>query len=253
MATATVKAIDADSVPVGHIGGAPLYGRMMKAISSGHTFGNRVRMLKLPLIFAEERLYAGAITQFFLLSETLEEELTRHAADPMVARVRGLGLCVTPGYAADLEQLYGADWRNVAKSVETKATAAYVEDLKSASIPQLVAAAFILYGALVVGGGKMTQQKVRKVFPSCEHQLFDVAEDMKAARANFKACFTGIGKDFPEHFETLEHEAARYMSLNNTVVLSVSCWGRVATRFAAGVAIGALGVALAVRYSRGLK
>ena len=27
----------------------PLYGRMMKAIRSGHTFGNRVRMLKVRL------------------------------------------------------------------------------------------------------------------------------------------------------------------------------------------------------------
>ena len=91
---------EAEELPVGHRGGPPLYGRMMKAIASGHTFGNRVRMLKLPLIFAEEPLYAGAITQFFWLSETLEAQLEKHAADPMIAALkRDLGLCVTPGCA----------------------------------------------------------------------------------------------------------------------------------------------------------
>ena len=37
-------------------------------------------------------------------------------------------------------------------------------------------ASFILYGALVIGGGKQTQAKVKRVFPNCEHVLFDVAE-----------------------------------------------------------------------------
>ena len=71
----------AEDVPIGHIGGPPLYGRMMRAISSGHTFGNRVRMLKLPLIFAEERLYAGAITQFFWLSEARVRRSNRIATE----------------------------------------------------------------------------------------------------------------------------------------------------------------------------
>ena len=71
MANPIAEAIRAEAVvareaagesPVGHRGGPPLYGRMMKAIQSGHSFGNRVRMLKLPLIFLEEQLYAGAIT-----------------------------------------------------------------------------------------------------------------------------------------------------------------------------------------------
>ena len=57
-----------EPVPAVHIGGRPLYGSMMKSIDAGHTFGNRVRMVKLPLIFLDEERWAGAITQFFLLS-----------------------------------------------------------------------------------------------------------------------------------------------------------------------------------------
>lgn len=40
-----------ETIPFGHIGGPPLYGRMMSSIASGHDWANRIRMVKLPLIF----------------------------------------------------------------------------------------------------------------------------------------------------------------------------------------------------------
>ena len=235
-----------DTVPTNHLGGPPLYGRMMKAISTGHTFGNRVRMVKLPLIFTEESLYAGAITQFFLLTEALERALQHNEKHPMVAKMKDLGLNLTPGYAADLQELSGTDWRAKAESARTTATASYVEVIVTSDPVSLVAAAFILYGALVVGGGKVTQAKVRKVIPGCGHKLFDVADDMKAARLQFKNTFTAIGKEWPEHFETLEREAARFMGLNNTVLLSVRCWGPRATKWTAAVVATAVAAATAL-------
>ena len=71
-----------------------------------------------------------------------------------------LGRCVTPGYASDLKQLYGEEWLEIAAAARTPATASYVAALEAADPVSLVAAAFILYGALVVGGGKATQAKV---------------------------------------------------------------------------------------------
>ena len=247
LAAETAMKVESEEVPVGHRGGPPLYGRMMKSIQTGHTFGNRVRMLKLPLIFLEEGLYAGAITQFYFLSAALEAQLDRHSSDPMVAKVLGLGLRVAPGYEADLRELYGEGWREVASRARTAATEAYVGVIESADAVSLVAAAFILWGALVVGGGKATQAKVRKVIPRCEHRLFDVAEDMKKARQSFKNTFTAIGKEWPEHFATLEAEAARFMDLNNSVVLSVRCWGVTATAITAGVAALGVGAVVACR------
>ena len=44
------------------------------------------------------------------------------------------------------------------------------------------------------------------MLPGCDHCLFDVAEDMQAARRQFKACFTGIGQRWPEHCDKLERE-----------------------------------------------
>ena len=236
-------------LPVGHVGGPPLYGKMMRSISRGHSIGNTIRMLKLPLIFTSAELYAGAIAQFYFLTAALETALDKHAEYPMIARVRGLGLNLTPGYAADLKELCGKDWRSRAEQMQTAATKAYVEIVREASPVELTAAAFILYGALVVGGGKMTQAKVRKIFPSCTHALFDVAPYMKEARAQFKATFTAIGKEFPDEFETLETQAARFMGLNNTVVLSIRCLGRrtSAALGAATLAAAATVLAWAVR------
>eukprot|EP00966_Prymnesium_polylepis_P268542 6203793-Prymnesium_polylepis.3 len=172
----------AETIPTNHQGGPPLYGRMMKAIATGHTFGNRVRMVKLPLIFVEDKLYAGAICQFFWLTETLEVSLAKHADHPMVARLKSLGLgSLAPGYSADLEEMLGAHWRAEAAAMRTAPTEAYwcgpraananphncrsscSEILATSGPVELVAAAFILYGALVVGGGKITQQKVKKI------------------------------------------------------------------------------------------
>ena len=53
--------------------------------------------------------------------------------------------------------------------------------LDNAGPVELVGAAFILYGALVIGGGKNTQKRVKRVLPGCDHVLFDVADDMPAA------------------------------------------------------------------------
>merc|ERR1711920_6896 len=110
--------------------------------------------------------------------------------DGLVAELcQALPLHAVPGYEADLKQLFGEDWEEKAARARTPATDAYCAILKEAGPVELVAAAFILYGALVVGGGKSTQRKVRKIFPACKHQLFDVAENVAEARKRFKAAF----------------------------------------------------------------
>jgi len=227
-----------------------LYDRMMKAIHVGHAFGNKVRMLKLPLILTDTRLYAGAIAQFFELTRTLELRL-QESKDPLLVRVReGLCMSATAGYESDLQELFGANWRKDVERVRTAATTAYCKQLTEASNVELAAAAFILYGALVVGGGKATQKKVKKVFPTCEHKLFDVAEDMPKARREFKALFTGIGKEWPEHADELTRQAARFMALNNTVVLTIRCLPHWWWRVTAAVATAGLAVYVARAFKR---
>ena len=75
----------------------------------------------------------------------------------------------------------------------------------------------------MIGGGKSTQKKVKRVFPSCDHVLFDVSDNMAKIRKEFKACFNGIGQKYPELQDDFVAEAKRFMDLNNTVVLSIRC------------------------------
>lgn len=234
---------------------AGAYGRMMSAIRTSHSIGNTVRMVKLPLIFTDARLYGGAIANFYWLTRTLEACLDRRvAAEPqgVVAELRqGLTLRASEGYEADLAALFGEGWREQAARARTPATEAYCAILEAASSVELAAAAFILYGALVVGGGKATQRKVRRVLPACEHKLFDVAENMVEARRQFKAAFNQLAEAHPEQEEALVSGAARFMALNNTVVISIRClpfwWWQAA---AASVLLAAISVAM-VRGSRG--
>ena len=225
----------------------PLYGRLMGAIDVQHTWGNRVGFVKLPLIMLDIRLYGGAIAQFYILTEALESELARHADHKLVAHVReAIALPdLAPGYAADLRQIFG----DGAWPAPTAATDEYVAALRNADPVELVAALFILYGALVVGGGKQTQRKVKRLLPDCDHVLFDVSEDMRAARRRFKNAFTSIGKDHagvaavaPECADDLVRYARAYMRRNNAVVLSARVtpgwfWPVITVGAAAAVAV----------------
>lgn len=228
---------------------ANTFAKMMASIKSSHSIGNTIRMVKLPLILTNTRLYADAISQFYWLTKTLEECLEAKAEDGLLKSVRALKLKVTPGYESDLKELYGTEWLRCARMARTSATESYCSRISNAPALELVAASFILYGALVIGGGKSTQEKVRRVFPSCKHKLFDVADDMKALRKQFRGVFNGIGASLDTSAEEkLIGHAAAYMKLNNTVILSVRCvsywvWG--------GVALSAaLITAAAVRYYR---
>ena len=140
-AAAEVGATTADGFPV-RDGGA-LYGKMMLAIRGSHSFGNRVRMLKLPIILTDSQLYAGAIANFYFLTRALERALDAPGAKdhPMLARVRALGLRLTAGYESDLRQLFGKEWEAAAARARTPATDAYVATLEKADPVQLVAGA----------------------------------------------------------------------------------------------------------------
>lgn len=208
-----------------------LYKSMMAAIRSKHARGNAIRYFKLPLILLDSKLYGGAIGQFYLLTSTLESVIgekamaTSETKSDMICFLQdGLDLkSVAHGYQRDLEQLFGSDWRQIVDTMKTSATANYVNEIEKASDLELCSIAFILYGALVVGGGKATQKKARKVIKNCDHALFDISENMVQTRKNFKETFYQLGKKYPEHFDDIVTNAERFMSRNNDVVLSIQC------------------------------
>jgi len=226
-------------------GGRVLYSKMMKGIHTQHSWGNRVRMLKLPFILLDRSggMYAGAIAQFYFLTAHLEDALALQASHPWVEKLLALKMERRGGYEADLRQLLGPDWRGVAESLKTSATKNYCDTLDAASPESLVAAGFILYGALVVGGGKATQAKVRGIFPSCDHVLFDFGNHNKLRR-DFRRLFDGLGSAEDVNgcsaLDFLPQEASVYMGMNNEVVLSVRCVSNLVRAIMASLLVGSI-------------
>ena len=184
---------------------------------SSHSVG----FLKLPLIFTDKVLYAGAIGQFYLLTRTLEGL----DLGPLSAAIMSsLSLKkLTKGYEADLHELLGSDWEAKVEDMATPPPSDYIEMLKVADDVSLCAAIFVLYGALVIGGGKSTQKKVKgiRALRDCDHVLFDVDDDMRAARKRFKAAFNALKSENPEEFKIVVVKAKEWMTMNNAVVLSI--------------------------------
>jgi heme oxygenase len=122
--------------------GGALFGKMMLAIRTSHSFGNRVRMIKLPLILTDAQLYGGAIANFYWLTRALERALEAPAAKehPILDNVRGLQMQITGAYESDLKQLFGEkEWEDCAMRARTPATDAYVAVIESADPVRLVA------------------------------------------------------------------------------------------------------------------
>lgn len=128
---------------------------------------------------------------------------------------------------------------------KTPPTEEYLVKLRKATDIELCSALFILYGALVIGGGKTTQKKVKKMLRSCDHILFDISDNMLHARKRFKDTFRLIGEKYPQHFEEFVANAGKFMSRNNRVVLSVRCLPFWWTHAAGVLVIVAIGVGLA--------
>ena len=205
-----------------------LYDRMIKSIRSSHEWGDTISMFKLPLILTDIHLYGAAISQFYYLTKILEDRLNSEELqnDQMIKQILSLNLHHTSkGYESDLKQIYGKlDWIFYSDRAITSATKKYGDIIKEANSVQLVAITFILLGALVIGGGKATQRKLKKVFKSCDHKLFNITDNVAKMRRDFKECYNNIGKEYNESIQNeLILEAKRFMQLNNTVLMSIKC------------------------------
>ncbi|WP_137725898.1 heme oxygenase (biliverdin-producing) [Prescottella subtropica] len=97
--------------------------------------------------------YAALSAQTYLVYEALERVGTTHADNPVVAPFLSPELLRLPSLAADLEFLYGADWRD--RLVASPATARYIariEEAAAASPAVFVAHHYLRYMGDLSGG-----------------------------------------------------------------------------------------------------
>jgi hypothetical protein len=209
-----------------------LFRSCMDTIRRSHSVGQALRTAALAAGVMSDRIcYAELLAQFYVATAALELRLKdRKDASEMVKRVADLDYAFSPGYEADLMQLLGGNWRARVQGMMTKSSKQYVAMIQNGSDLDLVAAAFILWGPLVIGGGAALKPRVKKSFGENATNVFEsVVGGAKGGRVQRRKDFIvmidgllgegGAGRD--AEFRSIVAASAAFMDLNNGMMQEV--------------------------------
>merc|ERR1712086_1036792 len=172
----------------------------------------------------------GAV-QFYTVTAAFEQKLAQKATGPDGQRVRtalaGLDLRFSDGYQKDLHSLLGPDW-------QSKAACEYVKAINGATSDYgtvLAAAAFILWGPLVIGGGRALERKIKKSYgEGCTHVFEPICKLSKAEHDELKDKFATLMDCMPGDGVSqadLVSQARTFMDCNNELMKSVRMGAKV--------------------------
>ena len=197
-----------------------LFRACMDQIKTAHSTGQALRTAMVAAgLMTDKHCYAELLGQFYVCTAALEQRLSRARTDStLVARVSALGYAFTGGYERDLAALLGeSEWRSIVSSRTSEPAKHYVQYIETASESDLVGAAFILWGPLVIGGGAALKPRVSKTFGMDATNVFAsvVGPDRGKRRAEFIAVFDSLftSKDDPR-FADVVSAAGKCMALN---------------------------------------
>lgn len=202
----------------------------MQAIRSAHVESNRVRMVLTVIgLFTDKIIYTEVMTIFYTLTKELESKLEEKKKDDdaICRTILTLGYNFTPGYEKDLTFLYGSsDWKEQAKDIFAKSPAAvsylrWIQRAKSSA--QLAGAAFVLWGALVIGGGAVARPRVAAAFgEEATHVFRDVTGPGREQRKrDFVEAWDALAVKDSQHFIETVQASQQCMQANNDVLGSV--------------------------------
>lgn len=217
-----------------------LFRACMDQIRTAHTIGQTLRNATIAAgLLTDVKCYAELLGQFYLATSALErrmEELQVLADKDeddglLVAKLaQKLGYSFVAGYERDLQALLGSDWKRIIQSWSTKPAQQYILRLESASDIECIAAAFILHGPLVIGGGAAIKPRVEKSFGVDATNVFqDVVGNARGGRSARRRDFIQFydtlldnddGKE-DARFTTIVQSCGEYMQLNNEMMLAV--------------------------------
>lgn len=146
-----------------------LYQSCMKSIRKAHFQANRLRAgLVIAGLFTDIELYREVISLFYIVTSAMERK-TKHLAsegDVICKQILELGYNFTPQYESDLEYLYGDNWKEHVYSNEQRSLIIikYKEKIESATSGiDVIGPCFVLWGALIIGGGAAVMPKIEKL------------------------------------------------------------------------------------------
>lgn len=143
-----------------------LFKQCMDEIKHSHTIGQKLRTALVAAgALSDVQNYAEILSLFYAATKAMETRMDEISEGDsrsinnatenqfvLLNDVRSLGYRFCKGYELDLEFLLGQNWKFKVDELTTEPAKKYVERLKMGNEIELVAAAFILWGPLVIGG-----------------------------------------------------------------------------------------------------
>jgi hypothetical protein len=199
-----------------------LFRSCMDIIRSSHRIGQTLRTAALTAgLLTDANCYAELLGQFYVVTSALEqrmqelillssakEEEVNHSSSSsspaktktkhlLVAKVKALGYSFSHAYARDLHALLGTNWLDIIQSWTSEPAMRYIQKLQCATDAECVAAAFILYGPLVIGGGAVLKPRVEKAFGVDATNVYtDVTGSARGGRSQRR-------REFIDFYDTL--------------------------------------------------
>lgn len=188
-----------------------LFRGCMDTIRTSHTIGQSLRSAALAAgLLTDAKCYAELLGQFYVVTAALESRMEElldedgprgHDRLTLLAKVKSLGYSFKLDYERDLHSLLGPKWNTTIQSWTTEPAKRYIQRLESATHAECVAAAFILHGPLVIGGGAMLKPRVEKAFGEDATHVF---ESVIGAKRGGRS---GRRREFIELYDTLLDDA----------------------------------------------
>merc|ERR1712032_13725 len=189
------------------------------------TKGQALRMgLVATGLLSDVNCYTEALIQFYVCTKALDERLNRCKLD-IVVKVRDSlhKYAFVAGYEADLQQLLGEEcWEAEVRARTNPAASKYCNYLRECDDLELVAAVYVLYGALVIGGGAAMEPRVKKRFGAAK--LFESV--IGPGRAERKGEFIALYDELlqaedNERREKIVLATTQFMERNNALMLGM--------------------------------
>lgn len=156
---------------------APLSMQMLRASKTGHAKTDRAVNLRLIGLFADRKIYAGAIGCFYYILKEIETQLEQHASsDPRLAKYVAVArpLYRASAFKQDLCFYFGHDqWeQELRRRSLFPAVQAYLDHLKAlaGSQPLLLAAHSFTQHLAVASGGQIISKLVKKGLALSQNQ-----------------------------------------------------------------------------------
>lgn len=217
-----------------------LFQACMGAIRKSHTVGQSLRNAAIAAgLLTDQYCYAEMLGQFYLATATLEKRMDELVANEhetkidatLVKKVQKLGYTFRSGYERDLQTLLGSSWQETITSWANEPAKRYSKRIQNACDAECAAAAFILHGPLIIGGGAALKPRVEKAFGKDATNVFETVigaarGGRSRRRREFIKCYDqlllGVDQDQKNRlFGEIVDAVSEFMDLNNEMMLAV--------------------------------